>query len=242
MHTDLLQSLTDAWNWRATFFFLAAFCALSLASFLLFKDTFRRERSSAYQAALARHTKHGAQQAGEDRTLSRPKLSESKRTSTDDAKTLKGDATPPDVSEKKDLEAGQLDISKLQAPVMEKSRSVQDVKLTFRDINPFTPLPKILRLRSNLIILLASGESFLSGMSWVVTDYVIIRDPICFQLLHPLHLLPDVLRRIWLRRSPRGACASLVWRWKCGRKYLGRSLVRLCPSKSQGQERRDEQS
>ena len=152
-----MTSLTDAWNWRATFFFLAAFCGLSLASFLLFKDTFRRERSSAYQAALARH-KDKVQDA-EAGKLKRPKLTDKRWSTLDsDERTLKGDATPPIVSEKKDVEAGTLDISKLQAPVMAKTPSVQDVSLTFRDINPFAPLPGVLRVRSNLIILFASGQ------------------------------------------------------------------------------------
>lgn len=150
-------SLTDAWNWRATFFFLAAFCSLSLASFLLFKDTFRRERSAAYQVALARYKK----QAEEKQEPTRPKLADSQWSSTDaDAKTLKGDVTPPIISEKKDLEAGTLDVSKLRAPPLDKTPSVQDISLTLRDINPFAPLPQVLKLRSNLIVLFASGASF----------------------------------------------------------------------------------
>ena len=44
--------VTKLFSWRATFYFLAIFGGVSLITFILFKDTFRRERSLAYQAAL----------------------------------------------------------------------------------------------------------------------------------------------------------------------------------------------
>jgi MFS family permease len=45
--------LTQVFNWRSIFWFMAIFGGLNFISFLLFlKDTFRRERSSTYQAAL----------------------------------------------------------------------------------------------------------------------------------------------------------------------------------------------
>jgi MFS family permease len=46
-------SLTQGFDWRAVFWFLVIFASLNFFSFLLlFKDTFRRERSSTYQAAI----------------------------------------------------------------------------------------------------------------------------------------------------------------------------------------------
>jgi MFS family permease len=49
--------LTQGFNWRAIYWFMAIFSGLNFLSFLLLlsKDTFRRERSSAYQAVLRRH-------------------------------------------------------------------------------------------------------------------------------------------------------------------------------------------
>jgi MFS family permease len=61
--------LAQAFSWRAIFYFLAIFGAVSLLSFVLFKDTFRRERSLAYQEALRQATK-------------------GRRTSSDDVATL----------------------------------------------------------------------------------------------------------------------------------------------------------
>ncbi|PVF97146.1 MFS general substrate transporter [Serendipita vermifera] len=43
--------LTHIWNWRATFYFLTIIGGIVLISLLMFKETFRRERSLTYQAA-----------------------------------------------------------------------------------------------------------------------------------------------------------------------------------------------
>jgi len=51
-------SLTQGFNWRAVFWFLVIFAGLNFISFLVFfNDTFRRERSSAYQAVMKRRSK-----------------------------------------------------------------------------------------------------------------------------------------------------------------------------------------
>ena len=44
--------LTQIFSWRATFYFLAIFGGASLLAFIVFRDTFRRDRSLSYQAAL----------------------------------------------------------------------------------------------------------------------------------------------------------------------------------------------
>lgn len=138
-------ALTDTWNWRATFYFLAAFCAVSLSSFILFKDTFRRERSLAFQAALARaKVQHNKK---ERRRVTPPA---SQRTSVDgDEKTLKD--VPSGLTEK-DVEA-----QGVKKPTASPVPNVQDVTLSLRDINPLAPLPQVLKIRTNLIILFASG-------------------------------------------------------------------------------------
>ena len=49
--------LTQGFSWRAVFWFLVIFAGLNFFSFLLlFKDTFRQERSSAYQAVLRKRS------------------------------------------------------------------------------------------------------------------------------------------------------------------------------------------
>jgi MFS family permease len=59
-------SLTQGFNWRAVFWFLVIFAGLNFFSFLvLFNDTFRRERSSAYQAMMKRHIQKQGQIASQ---------------------------------------------------------------------------------------------------------------------------------------------------------------------------------
>ncbi|KAF9482692.1 MFS general substrate transporter [Pholiota conissans] len=61
--------LSQVFSWRATFYFLAIFGGVSLLAFVFFRDTFRKERSLSYQAALQ-------------------KALERRRTSSDDNDTL----------------------------------------------------------------------------------------------------------------------------------------------------------
>lgn len=44
-------ALATAWNWQATFYFLAIIGGVVLVSMSLFRDTFRQERSLTYAAA-----------------------------------------------------------------------------------------------------------------------------------------------------------------------------------------------
>ena len=54
-------ALATAWNWQATFYFLAIIGGVVLVSMLLFRDTFRQERSLTY-AAAKRHAVHRAEE------------------------------------------------------------------------------------------------------------------------------------------------------------------------------------
>lgn len=63
-------SLTQGFDWRAVFWFLVIFAGLNFFSFLLlFKDTFRRERSSTYQAAMKKCTQERDQTTGRSTTV-----------------------------------------------------------------------------------------------------------------------------------------------------------------------------
>lgn len=77
--------LTQAFGWRAVFWFLVIFAGLNFLSFLfLFKDTFRRERSLTYQTVLKRRT--------HERDLKSRNASQV--TVTDDATVLGAEAPP----------------------------------------------------------------------------------------------------------------------------------------------------
>ncbi|TDL23222.1 MFS general substrate transporter [Rickenella mellea] len=131
---------TQLFNWRATFWVLVIFGGVSLVTFAFFKDTFRRERSLAYQAALRRHKVHAAQR---DSTRS------SKRSSI----TL---AVPPTLDSKgdsgipSDMEKG------IGAPSAQASRHIDEIALSLNDINPFGSLMVVIRRWNNIVILIAS--------------------------------------------------------------------------------------
>ena len=129
--------LTQAFNWRATYWFLVIFGGISLLSFLFFKDTFRRERSTAYQAALRR----ARQQADSKLTP---------RQSTEDVKNLEqSHSNDKEKSQSVDIEKG----ASSNIP-----RDFADVKLSLKDVNPLEPLVPILRKLNNLMILIPSGK------------------------------------------------------------------------------------
>jgi hypothetical protein len=119
--------LTQAFNWRACFWLLVIFGGLNLCSFaFLFKDTFRRERSLAYQRVLQRNKKLQPQRA----KASIPRAVEAEKTEV----IHSSDYTP-----------------------RPSSPSLITTKLSLRDIDPITPMLRVLRSLNNPVILSASG-------------------------------------------------------------------------------------
>jgi predicted MFS family arabinose efflux permease len=140
--------LTTGFSWRAPFWFLAAVSGLSGILILLFlKDTFRKERSLTYQNVLKSRLKsHATASVATSRTAS--------------------------IAESPSLPA---DLEKQQVPALRLSDThtvaaadvaLREMKLTFRDVNPFRPLWLVVRRMNNLAILVASGLMF--GYNFVV--------------------------------------------------------------------------
>ncbi|KAG8996778.1 hypothetical protein FRB94_008032 [Tulasnella sp. JGI-2019a] len=132
--------VVQAWNWRATFWFMVIQGAISLLLCLLMKDSFRKERSLAYLAAK-KHTSSTTQI--------------SRRPSHTDLKVLapKGhtdiDAVP------------HLDTEKVgESHQAEVVNGKADFKLSIADVNPLGPVWQVMRQRSNIAILFASGCLF----------------------------------------------------------------------------------
>jgi hypothetical protein len=98
------------------------------------KDTFRKERSLAYQSVLKSRLK-------------------SRVVSLDTICTVTVVEKEPPVPAEPSLPVD-LEKQRLNLPV---------IKLTLRDVNPFTPLWLILRRINNLVILFASGVCWLDG-------------------------------------------------------------------------------
>lgn len=115
---------TQLLSWRATFYFLCIFAGIALISFIFFKDTFRRQRSLAYQSALRHLLKER-----EDREKVRRHHEESKR---------------KEKSHPRDLEAS-------------RQPSIDEIRLSIKEVNPIRPIGVVMRRMNNLSILFPSG-------------------------------------------------------------------------------------
>ncbi|KAI0733600.1 MFS general substrate transporter [Fomitopsis betulina] len=126
--------LTQGFNWRACFWFLVIFGTLNHLSFsFLFKDTFRRERSLAYQRMLRRALQ--AQRAEEPQ--------------------MPMHAFKEPVAPSGEHVVTSTDIS-----------SVDNFKLSAKDVDPVMPMIRVLRSLNNPVILTASG--FIYGFSYSI--------------------------------------------------------------------------
>lgn len=189
-------ALTQTWDWRATFYFLAAFCTLSLASFFLFKDTFRKERSLVYLNALAKAEAKadsiGIGQTGNTKTHG----NESQTT------IVVADKESISSSEEKDKDVeAQVEIEDAEIKSNgKKAMTVHDVKLSFWDVNPLAPLPSILKRRTNLIVLVSNGTYRFSRefmlITHVYTINILFRDVLRFYFLYPFYQLVDSFREV----------------------------------------------
>ena len=134
--------LAQAFGWPASFYFLGACGGILLGLFLfLFKDTFRLERSKAYQAALRRRTnsKTGPKSVTNSTVVESNSRTKGKQGS--DEKVSPQPSSIEDGTSPAKVESG-----------------MNDIKLSFSDMNPFPPFWKILQRRNNIAILLVNGE------------------------------------------------------------------------------------
>lgn len=134
-------SLSQAFNWRASFYFLLICGAVVFLSFLiLFKDTYRRERSLTYRSALQR--------------LAPKKTVKSSNEST----TAGQDSGIPINDTEKQLQPRH---------VQDATSGLEDFRLSIQDINPFPPYFRILSRKNNVFILAANGLVF--GFSYCLS-------------------------------------------------------------------------
>ncbi|KAG1776354.1 major facilitator superfamily domain-containing protein [Suillus placidus] len=137
-------SLSQAFNWRASFYFMLICAAIVFLSFLfLFKDTYRRERSLTYCFALQRllTSKERVQNSNES-IIAEHESSKDQTPVKDTEKQLKPLDVPDHIS------------AVISTPGLE------DVKLSIKDINPFPPYFRILSRKNNVLILIANGIIF----------------------------------------------------------------------------------
>ncbi|KAI0330794.1 MFS general substrate transporter [Cubamyces sp. BRFM 1775] len=158
--------LTEGFNWRATFWFLAIFTGVCFMLFIPFKDTFRRERSLVYQSALKRRLAHQSAKGSEASSLSQV-------TAVSRIVPVKDEKSPPKASaaSKDGIVALERDLEKQQQPVSTETDAapLDEVKLTLADVNPVKPIVHVLRRMNNLTILAASGLIFAFSYSIAYT-------------------------------------------------------------------------
>ncbi|EJF61025.1 vacuolar DHA amino acid exporter [Dichomitus squalens LYAD-421 SS1] len=156
--------LTQAFSWRATFWFIAIFTGACFLLFIPFRDTYRRERSLTYQAALKRRRAIMSAKGSESSSITQ--VAAISRAITPKPENPSG-AYPGDA--KKDaIEtlARERDLEKQQMPPRAVPTDMDDLKLTIADVNPAKPLWYVLRRINNLVILVASGLIF--GLSYCI--------------------------------------------------------------------------
>ncbi|KAH7099006.1 vacuolar DHA amino acid exporter [Auriculariales sp. MPI-PUGE-AT-0066] len=126
--------LTDAFNWRATFYFLVILGSVMWFAFLLlFKDTFRRERSATYQTAVRR-----AHTAASKKRLEQHEMK---------VAAMQNDPNAP---------KEEVPNSGSVTPMI----SADDIKLTITDVNPLPPLVQVLKRKNNISVLVPSSLMF----------------------------------------------------------------------------------
>lgn len=158
-------ALTQCFNWRAIFWFLAIVAGFIFILFLLLlKDTFRRERSSTYQALLRK----------------RQQLREQK-------------PNPPIV-----VGASVVLPTLVSNTPSPTSVSLHEIKLSFMDVNPLTPLLLILRQLNNLAILFPSGDFPAVMLNQLATHsnphHLISSASLCVQHQYHVHVRQDTIR------------------------------------------------
>jgi MFS family permease len=132
-------ALTTGFNWRAIFWFLTVVSGSSFVAFvLLFKDTFRKERSSTYQNALRQRMEHAAKKGSSRPVSHRPSLE---------------DVAQPKPSDK-DVEKANAEV---EAVAIQEPRP--SIKVSLKDLSPIRPIGLVLRRKNNTVVLFASGSS-----------------------------------------------------------------------------------
>jgi hypothetical protein len=143
--------LTDAWTWRATFYILSVLGSILFIAFLLFKDTFRRERSLAYQSAVVRLR---SRRRAKEKSAAPITNDTGKATS---AENKNQEETGPEIQEIG--KGGQQPSLVNEKNCPEGSESVKDIKLSLADVNPFPQVVQIMMRKNNIVIYFPSGET-----------------------------------------------------------------------------------
>lgn len=184
-------SLTQAFGWRAVFWFLTIWGVIIFLAFLfLFKDTFRRERSLAYQGVLKRraHRRQSSTVQGTEKRETEKRFEE-------------------------DGERGQHAVGDVEAQPPTVT-SIKDIILSFADVNPFPPYLRILSRKNNWAILIPSGEHVFRRVSLLRGLYIhAVRVVVRIRLQHCVYLRTNGSYLLPIRCSQNWISAAFVRHW-----------------------------
>ncbi|CDO69278.1 hypothetical protein BN946_scf185042.g180 [Trametes cinnabarina] len=162
--------LTKGFDWRATFWFLVIFVGICLMLFVPFKDTFRRERSLVYQAALKRRLAQQSAKGSETSTLSQVTATSPVVQSPEPNEKTRALVSAADDKHAVDEQTGDKDLEKAQQLAGgDVVAPLNEVTLSLADVNPVNPIVHVLRRMNNLTILFASGLIFAFSYSIAYT-------------------------------------------------------------------------
>ncbi|GJE91884.1 MFS general substrate transporter [Phanerochaete sordida] len=177
-------ALTQGLSWRATFYFLAIFTGLCVLAFLAFEDTFRRERSMVYNAAVRRRRRDAARRAL--RELEREKRAREEATIVEGLPEKSAADEKPRVDEERkgdDKKDEREEVPRAPSPADSQAivevmptaatpsparaqAELREVRLSLRDVNPIRPMLLVLWRLNNVAILSASGLIY--GFSYCI--------------------------------------------------------------------------
>ena len=207
--------LTQAFSWRAAFWLLAALLGVDLLLFtFFFRDTFRRERSLTYRRALARRGIAMVPPSPRpDADAGFIKLVATLSVDTLESKGRAGLGDGP--SSPSSGFAGTGDDME------------EEITLRLADVNPFPPLLFVLRRRNNVTTLIASGTTHFHPISSRPPGaHSHFRSALRLWILHRIHMLPNALRGVQLRRAQNRARPPLLRRREHARQRARGPVVR----------------
>ncbi|WVW84132.1 hypothetical protein I302_106161 [Kwoniella bestiolae CBS 10118] len=199
-------ALGQAFGWRSVFYFLAAYAGVMMVAFVFFPDSWRRERSRVYQKALSNATKRAEHQLAKkqlrrekrERKLAKPSAQledipdistpvESRRPSQEQIPTSTS-ALPSNLEVDVEKRPGFTHPGEIAVKTKSQSRrnwygrriivdeQDEQVKLSFRDLNPLPTMFSVVRKPANSVLLTASGILFAAQYTIVYTASITLGD------------------------------------------------------------------
>lgn len=181
-------ALGNAYGWRSTMYFLAAFAGVMTIAFFFFPDTWRRERSRLYQKALGdaikRHDKAEEHRRKRERKKAMGLASGAATPATRPSSPVSTRPPTPEAldhaenGEHEETEKEQPSQTTPKTPLQRLRSRIPlgsgdgEIRPSFKDLNPLPAMMSIWRRPSNAIVLICSGWVFAAQYTTTYTASV----------------------------------------------------------------------